>query len=427
MAVQVFIMPLLLPLENSFARGSQLLRDNAVDTAPEVFLINKNFLDIDQNKLDRTGTIPAAKLTIGSATITGPLYLVGFTTGSVLFIGDGQQVTQDNANLFWDSSNDRLGISTNTPSTTLDVHGNIECGVGDCTISGKRGIDIDYATSAFAEDSLRYLQNGEEVMRISKLAVAIATDVPHGHLTVGGGTLVVSSSAATVSIGNLLTPPDGTLHVHRQTAGSVTANANADELIIENNGNTGLSFLSPATAIQAIYFGDANDDNVGYIQYLHSDDIMQFTTNQVLNLRIEADGDLNIQVVGAADAELEVSNGATTGGGTVHAASFANHSSEQLKSDIRSLSEEEYNTSYQNAKNLLQYEFRYKVRESTTSARLVRDVSQPLWRGPMYETSPAELQGRHETISLNDRILQLEMALKIAIQKIESLEEKDIP
>ena len=124
------------------------------------------------------------------------------------------------------------------------------------------------------------------------------------------------------------------------------------------------------------------------------------------------------------DAVVEVSSGGVTGGGSVHAASFAAHSSEKLKSDIRLLGQSEYDTAYTNIQNLRQYEYRYKVQESSTSARLVRDPTRPLMKGPVYEESPAMIQGERETISLNDRILQLEMALRIAIRKIESLEDQ---
>lgn len=45
------------------------------------------------------------------------------TTGSVAFVGAAGLMTQDNANLFWDDTNNRLGINTAVPGTKLDVHG----------------------------------------------------------------------------------------------------------------------------------------------------------------------------------------------------------------------------------------------------------------------------------------------------------------
>lgn len=43
------------------------------------------------------------------------------TVGSVLFVGSGNVLQQDNANLFWDDTNNRLGIGTATPDVPLDV------------------------------------------------------------------------------------------------------------------------------------------------------------------------------------------------------------------------------------------------------------------------------------------------------------------
>jgi hypothetical protein len=44
-----------------------------------------------------------------------------FTAGSVVFAGTSGVYAQDNANLFWDNTNDRLGIGTATPSNRLTV------------------------------------------------------------------------------------------------------------------------------------------------------------------------------------------------------------------------------------------------------------------------------------------------------------------
>lgn len=45
------------------------------------------------------------------------------TAGSILFVGAGGVLAQDNANLFYDDTNNRLGIGTNSPATTLAVTG----------------------------------------------------------------------------------------------------------------------------------------------------------------------------------------------------------------------------------------------------------------------------------------------------------------
>src|SRR5579885_524246 len=46
-----------------------------------------------------------------------------YASGSVLFVDSNGIFNQDNANLYWDSVNHRLGIGTSSPTTSLDVNG----------------------------------------------------------------------------------------------------------------------------------------------------------------------------------------------------------------------------------------------------------------------------------------------------------------
>src|SRR5574343_32950 len=47
--------------------------------------------------------------------------VTGGTAGSVLFVGAGSVLAQDNANFFWDDTNNRLGIGTPTPEAPLEI------------------------------------------------------------------------------------------------------------------------------------------------------------------------------------------------------------------------------------------------------------------------------------------------------------------
>lgn len=69
---------------------------------------------------DGTGT------RIGSAqavTVGGALAIPVLTAGSIIFATGAAAVSQDNANLFWDDLNNRLGLGTNTPAFGLDAQG----------------------------------------------------------------------------------------------------------------------------------------------------------------------------------------------------------------------------------------------------------------------------------------------------------------
>jgi hypothetical protein len=64
-----------------------------------------------------SGTLPVANGGTGTST--------AFTTGSVVFAGASGTYTQDNANFFWDDTNNRLGLGTTSPTEKLFVNGNI--------------------------------------------------------------------------------------------------------------------------------------------------------------------------------------------------------------------------------------------------------------------------------------------------------------
>lgn len=63
-----------------------------------------------------------------------------FTAGSIPFFDIDLRVAQDNTNLFWDNTNKRLGIGTNSPSQTLDVAGSAK--ISESLIDGTRIGDI---------------------------------------------------------------------------------------------------------------------------------------------------------------------------------------------------------------------------------------------------------------------------------------------
>ena len=60
-----------------------------------------------------SGTLPVTNGGTGTAT--------AFTTGSVVFAGASGVYSQDNANIFWDDTNNRLGLGTASPTKMLNV------------------------------------------------------------------------------------------------------------------------------------------------------------------------------------------------------------------------------------------------------------------------------------------------------------------
>lgn len=74
------------------------------------------------------GTVVPAGGGTGTSTV--------FTQGSVVFADGSGIYAQDNANFFWDDTNNRLAVGTNTPVSNLDVNGNISVGTYAGTNAG---------------------------------------------------------------------------------------------------------------------------------------------------------------------------------------------------------------------------------------------------------------------------------------------------
>ena len=89
------------------------------------------------------------------------------TAGSVLFVDASTNLGQDNANLYWDNTNDRLGIGTATPSTDLHVEkSGTTIGLFKSTGS-HANVRIDRASTSF-DGSLLFYTGGSLGWRIQE-------------------------------------------------------------------------------------------------------------------------------------------------------------------------------------------------------------------------------------------------------------------
>lgn len=91
-----------------------------------------------------------------------------------------------------------------------------------------------------------------------------------------------------------LAAADGTFHVHTASAGSVTAPTSQDDLVVENSGSAGITILTPNTNTASLVFGDADDNDVGYLQYQHASNVLLFGVNASEAMRISSGQDVHI-------------------------------------------------------------------------------------------------------------------------------------
>ena len=108
-----------------------------------------------------------------------------------------------------------------------------------------------------------------------------------------------TANTFTAKSGSTITTPTigvGTAHdlgvgVHVRTSdtgGSVSANS--DELVLEGDGNAGLTILSKNDSVGQISFGDGDSTQKGIIQYAHGTDRLEFYTNDTKHMQIDSTG-----------------------------------------------------------------------------------------------------------------------------------------
>ena len=97
-------------------------------------------------------------------------------------------------------------------------------------------------------------------------------------------TAITIDSSEHVGIGT--TSPDGTLHVHSATAGSVTPQTGADDLVVENSGNGGISILTPDANRSAIVFGHASDNLKMQIRHDGGTSLSQIISDDTLTFNV---------------------------------------------------------------------------------------------------------------------------------------------
>ena len=142
-------------------------------------------------------------------------------------------------------------------------------------------------------------------------AIALDADAMHIYHNSSSRALVFGTNeterlritgAGKIGIGTNV--PDGNLHVHNSNAGSVSAAGDANEFVIESAANVGMSFLTGATSLSRIKFGDTTANNRGIFYFNHSDQSFNFQQTSSNKLKIKSDGDVSI-----IDGNLVVAHG----------------------------------------------------------------------------------------------------------------------
>ena len=112
---------------------------------------------------------------------------------------------------------------------------------------------------------------------------------------------------------------DGSLHVHTASAGTVTASTSADDIVVENSGSVGMSFLTPdGSANQTIYFGTESAPTAARLRYKAGTGDFQLVTGTSGGLVLTDDANVHIGSTGigigtSATRTLVLQNGTAPG------------------------------------------------------------------------------------------------------------------
>jgi len=138
-------------------------------------------------------------------------------------------------------------------------------------------LPADVITTAAIDDASITHAKLHTTMDLSSKTVTLPTlSTLNTTGSVGIGTSAIGGSSTTK------------LHLMSATTSSPTVANDADELIIEGTGHSGMTFLS--TSSSNIRFGDAADSSVGQITYDHSTNSLYFGTDNTERMRISSLG-----------------------------------------------------------------------------------------------------------------------------------------
>lgn len=159
------------------------------------------------------GTMPVSKGGTGNSS---------YTAGSLIF-SDGTNLAQNNANLFWDNTNNRLGIGTNNPTSKLNITGG--------------GIKL---TTGFGNSTNRPSLNSSnignyEIRGVGSISGSAQNDLADDgflRLSAGGGTN--ASSQSSIDISGFSTVADMSNNIVMRTNGT-------ERLRIDNSGNVNVT------------------------------------------------------------------------------------------------------------------------------------------------------------------------------------------
>jgi hypothetical protein len=276
-------------------KGTPMFNSDTFANRPAFGIVGRIFISTDTKEFYRdTGTSWELIGGPGSGTITGS----GAAT-QVAFWNGTSTITGSN-NLFWDSTNNYLGINTNTPTTALDIHHSTPSGA------------ILNQTTATNNNTINFQTSGAGKWRIGNFYTAGADDF--GIFDVVGALqqFTIVKTTGQTFIGDKTTAA-GKLVVNSATADAhlQIVGANAPSIRIDNAGSGGTqrfvfglatatnNFIQGATAGQFCISTQSSGAMLfGMWQTVNATEAMRISTANNLIVGSSVDNGNRVQIEG---------------------------------------------------------------------------------------------------------------------------------
>jgi hypothetical protein len=209
----------------------------------------------DANGFDGTISLVGSVATL---TITTAL-----TTGSVGFIGASGALLQDNANFFWDDTNNRLGIGTNAPTTAIDTFGS-----GIITrVNGTstNNAFIGFASAGTNKWSIGNVQSDHRfriyndattselvsVLQTGEFGIGIANPTTKLHID-GGASALIANLDANVSVAKSISfRSDNSNRINLEVSGTESGSNVGADLFVRTYTDLGALIETPLSIVRS--------------------------------------------------------------------------------------------------------------------------------------------------------------------------------
>ena len=240
-------------------------------------------LDADADTYLDTGTDDTIKFYVsGAHDLTIGANAINVLSGTTLTIDSGATITNSGTANGFSSADpasadgDTLGTASAEWSdlyladSSVIYFGNDQ----DTTLTHTdgTGLTLNSTNKLCFNDASQYIQGASNA--ILDIAATDEIELTATLLDVNAN-LDVSGTSLLPTLG-VVTAKDLGVGVHIRSADSgASVDGGADELVVEGSGDSGMTILSGTSSTGALNFGDSGDNNIGSLQYNHSDEAMR--------------------------------------------------------------------------------------------------------------------------------------------------------